>query len=198
MSKVGPKYTYITKSGRIGIRHPIGGYIRSVNTVEEAEETLKEAVAKWGALGTNRAFVKRERQNMKRFLCALCFVLGFTAGANAAETMTVSPAAAPLSTATLSLTFRVPEVLSITYTCATPDPAGDGSCDIPATAPVGTAVVSFTVNGAPAAFKGTPTFAEATGSFKLSGNSIVTAVSAPHGSELHGNGIGFAMSSTMS
>lgn len=98
--------------------------------------------------------------------------------ANAAETAAVTvPAAASVSTATLSLTFRVPEVLTISYTCATPDPSGDGSCDVAPNAPAGTAVLSFKINGAPSAYAGTPTFTESTGTFKMSGSSIVTAVS---------------------
>lgn len=112
---------------------------------------------------------------MKRLLCVLGFCAGCAAGANAAETLAVS-APAP-ATATLSITIRIPEILSITFTCATPDPSGDGACNVPATAPIGTAVASFTVNGAPKPYTGTPVFTEATGSFKMmSGNSIVTAV----------------------
>ncbi len=85
-------------------------------------------------------------------------------------------AATAASTATLTLTIRVPELLTITLTCATPDPSGDGSCDIPINSPVGTAVASFAINGAPAPYVGTPAFTEATGSFKMSGKTIVTAV----------------------
>ncbi len=94
----------------------------------------------------------------------------------AVSDVTATTAAITASTATLTLTIRVPELLTITLTCATPDPSGDGSCDIPNTAPVGTAVASFAINGAPAPYTGTPTFTEATGSFKMSGKTIMTAV----------------------
>ena len=86
-------------------------------------------------------------------------------------------AAAPSATVTMTLKFNVQEALTISYTCATPDPSGDGSCDIAANAPVGSSVLSFKVNGVPSPYVGTPTFTEATNSFKLSGNSIVTTVS---------------------
>ncbi len=108
--------------------------------------------------------------------CIVSLMLAAAAQAGPTETVTLTPAAATPSTATLTLTIRVPELLTITLTCATPDPSGDGSCDVPLNAAVGTPVASFAINGSPAPYTGTPTFTEATGSFKMSGKTIVTAV----------------------
>ncbi len=115
-------------------------------------------------------------------MVAVVFVLWLDHVAHAASPktgvsgVTATTAATAAATTTLTLTIRVPELLTITLTCATPDPSGDGSCDIPMNAPVGTSVASFAINGAPAPYIGTPTFTEATGSFKISGKTIVTAV----------------------
>ncbi len=125
------------------------------------------------------------RESMSRALLT-CFIvslmLATAAQAGSPRTgrlvsgVAAATAATAASTATLTLTIRVPELLTITLTCATPDPSGDGSCNVPMNAPVGTPVASFAINGAPAAYTGTPTFTEATGSFKMSGKTIVTAV----------------------
>ncbi len=112
-------------------------------------------------------------------MVAVVFVLWLDHVAHAASPksgVTATTAATAAATTSLTLTIRVPELLTITLTCATPDPSGDGSCSIPMNAPVGTLVASFAINGAPAPYIGTPAFAEATGSFKMSGKTIVTAV----------------------
>lgn len=98
-----------------------------------------------------------------------------------AQTLTtdLAPKATVVPTATITLTVKVnvPELLTASYTCVTPDPSGDGSCDISPDAAVGTPVFSFKITGAPAAYVGTPTFTESTNSLKLSGNNVVTAAS---------------------
>ncbi len=135
----------------------------------------KPAAARGFVCNTAPGWIERLRLAKRALKCGF-LMLGLATAAQAASTKAATTAAAPAASATLTLQIRVPEILTISYTCATPDPSGDGSCNVPSNAPVGTVVGTVTVTGSPTAYTGTPSFAEATHSFVMTGHSIVTAV----------------------